>query len=331
MSDQDPFKLPNPEQYAREVLERSKKALGDAVEVVAGNRDADPLKVFPAPGEVRNEDEGLQLSDEQAAKLRAAAAELGFERQTDLPLSEAGLQGAHVIIEGGQPHKIVAEAKMVVEDAAANPKTIIFSASPYRRISSDAEKISARNQFGGQEPETEYDTSRMVAEGLAGFVAHKEELVLPIGYDINNEFGVTQEATGQFVEIGRVGDTPVVLMRIDRESYTDEEGKAKYRKQPGFAEVMAVVAEISSVLGDDQAPVAFVTSGTYEPSRSVGAARSAIRTERVVGVATYGTARLAEVNSTDVPEPRRLEQLPGELHKMANEVAQLETVLSPQA
>ena len=324
-------KPPTPEQYARELLDRSNGALVEAIVAIKGedHREDNPLEVFPKPSEVRNEDPGLNLNDEQEAKLRAAVSQLGFERPTDEALSDVGLQGAHVIIEGGQPHKIVAELLMVVEDEAARPKTIVLSASPHRKITNDAEKASARKQLG-QEPETEYDVScSIAAKFIPNFAPHAEEKVLPVGYDIHNNFALVEEPTGQFVEIGMVGETNVVMMKIDGEAYKDEKGKER-RHQPGTAGVLRIIAGASETLGDNEAPLAFVTSGTYQPSRTVDAARVALETNRVVGVATYGTQRLAEVNGTEIPEPRRLEQLPGELHHMANQVAALERVLESQ-
>jgi hypothetical protein len=317
----------SPRQYAELVLRDSEVALRAAVEAVSpDNPEANPLDVFPAPGEVRNEDAGLELNEEQGEALRAAAAQLGFERPTDAEPSSLGLSGSHFIIEGGQPHKIVAEAKMIMDDKTAEPATLIFSASPNRTISSDAEKASCVNQFG-EELETEYDVARRAAELLPGFEPLEEDVVLPIGYDIDADFSLVSEATGQFLQIGNVGNAPVLLMRIDREDYADEAGAKKYRKQPGTDAVMRIVDAASTELGDDSTPVAFVTSATYQASRSVDAAKAALATNRVVGVSTYGTERLAAVNGTTIPEPRRFEQLPGELHKMAQEVEKLRSAL----
>lgn len=316
----------DPRQHAQEVLNNSREALSRAVAIVSPeNPDADPLEVFPAPGEVRNEDEGLSLTEQQAAELRAAVAPLGFERPTDVNLSALGLQGACVIVEGGQPHKEVAEARMVLEDSDARPSAIVLSASKHRKIMSDPEKASARRQFG-EEPATEYDGQRRVGEGLEGFVAEEDE-VLPFGYDIHNGFALVREATGQFVRIGRVGETPVIMMSIDREDYIDEGGNSKYRKQPGTADVIRIVDGMLAANGDEHSPIAFVTSGTYQPSRNVDAATVGLQTGRLVGVPTYGTERLGEVNG-ELPAPKRLDQLPGELRKMAEQVAKLESILA---
>ncbi|MGH7241677.1 MAG: hypothetical protein ACREGB_05260 [Candidatus Saccharimonadales bacterium] len=317
-----------PRDYAELVLHDSEVALRAAVEAVnPDNPEADPLEVFPAPGEVRNEDVGLELSEEQGKALRAAAAQLGFERPNDAEPSSLGLRGAHFVIEGGQPHKIVAEASMVAGDADAVPATLIFSASPHRHITSDAEKASCENQFG-EVLETEYEVARRAAESLEGFVALEEDVVLPIGYDIDADFALVTETTGQFTQIGNVGDVPVLLLRIDREDYIDELGAAKYRKQPGTDAVIRIIDSASSALSDETTPIALVTSSTYQASRSVDAARVALNADRVIGVTTYGTQRLARVNKGIVPEPKRLEQLPGELHKMAQEVIKLRDALN---
>lgn len=317
----------NPRQYAEQVLHDSETALHDAVAAVnPENPDANALEVFPAPGEVRAEDPGMQLSIERGEALRAAAAQLGFERPTDAMASSLGLSGAHFIIEGGQPHKIVAEAGLVMDDAGADPTTLIFSASPYRKITSDAEKASCINQFG-EVPATEYDVARRAAESLPGFQPTSEDEVLEFGYDIDANFQITNDATGQFVRIGYVNDAPVIMLRIDREEYTDEEGAAKYRKQPGADAVMAIVDAVTAESGDATAPIAFVTSATYQPSRSVDAAKIGLNSGRVIGVATYGTERLADVNGTALPAPRRLDQLPGEMYKLAQEIEKLRAAL----
>jgi hypothetical protein len=320
----------NPREYAEQILANSEQALRAAVEAVNPlTPDADPLEVFNPATEVRNEassiGENFTLSERQEHDLRKAASELGFERSTDVMASTLGLKGAHVIIEGGQPHKMVAEAALIVDDLEALPTTLVFSGSPYRAISSDTEKASARKQFG-EAPATEYDAARKVAERLANFEPLSEDEILPIGYDIHDGFALVNEATGQFMQIGTVNGTPVVMMRIDREPYV-EDGKNKYRNQPETADVIKIVEAITSMQGDTLLPIAFVTSATYQPSRAVSAATVALEKNRVVGVPTYGTARLAEVNGTDIPEPKRLDQLPGELHKVAQEVTKLKALL----
>ena len=162
-----------------------------------------------------------------------------------------------------------------------------------------------------------------------GFRAKEYEL--PFSYDIHNNFTTSNEATGQFKMLGWVGSTPVIMMRVDREDYIDtESNKPKYRNQPQTADVIAIVDAVQRQEDETEHPIAFVTSATYEPSRTVDAARASLKIRRPVGVATYGTARLASVKGEDVPQPAALNQLPGELHKLATNTRKLEAALAEE-
>ncbi|MBI5906502.1 hypothetical protein HY857_00415 [Candidatus Saccharibacteria bacterium] len=332
MDDNEALNLSAAEKQAKEILIKADDITRRAADVLAGKSGSDPMEVFPVTKVVRSENEYPELNDNQVEALTAIAREIGFGREADVMLSELGLQGAHVVIEGGQPHKIVAEARMVMEDTAARPKTIIFSGSQadHRKITSDTERASARRQFNDEVPETEYDVARKVAESLPGFVAHQEDKALPFGYNIHNNQEFLQEPTGQFVEIGTVGDTAVVLMRIDSETYVDEKtGKSKHRKQPSTYDVMRIVSRASSLLGKEDDPIGFVTSSSYSLSRQVDAARASV-VGNPVGVATYGTTRLAGVNGTDVPTSVDLRQLPSELHTIARRSRDLRSLLQKE-
>lgn len=314
----------NPRANAEQLLHSSQAVLRRAVAAVyPESPDADPLQVFPAPGEVRAEDEGLNLNESQATELRKAAAELGFGRMENRNLSEQGLVGASAIIEGGQPHKMQAEAKLLAEDSGAHPKRIFIAGSPHRKLTNQSEIESAQRIFG-EAGETEYDTARQVAESLPGF--HPEEYDLPFGYDIHNNYTVTNQATGQLKMIGWSGGTPVILLKVDRENYIEDD-QQKYRNQPGTADLVAVVDAVQKQEDDPIAPIALVTSATYEPSRLVDCVRASLLHNRMVGVASYGTECLAAVKGETVPAPAPLNQLPGELHKLAQQIAKLEVTL----
>lgn len=317
-----------PRQYAEQILGSSEAALASSVAIVSPETpDASPLEVFPAPNTVRSEDTGLELTPEQEAGLRQAAAELGFGREADRTISEMGFSGAHVIIEGGLPHKIMAEALMVKDDSLADPSTYIFAGSPHRKTTSDAEVASAEKQFDGKHGDTEFDSARLAAESIPGFVASEEDQILPFGYDLDADYALVAQASGQFTLIGHIDGTPVVLMKIDRENYTDEEGNAKYRNQPDSAAVIKIVSQVLSGNGDSDQPIAFVTSSTYQASREVDAAGVAVEIDRPIAVATYGSARLAATKGESAPAPAPINQLPGELHKLAQNVESLRKVL----
>lgn len=213
---------------------------------------------------------------------------------------------------------------MVLEDEAANPSRLYFAATPHRKITSPAEAASAERLLG-EVPATEYDVAKAMAQQLQGFVA--EEYDLPYGYDIHNNFAVTNETTGQFKMVGWVGKTPVVLMRIDREYYMEGD-QQKYRNQPGTADVVQIVDAVQRQDGDVLSPIGLVTSATYEPSRQIDCTRAGLAVQRPVGVAAYGTARLSAVKGEDAPVPAALNQLPGELYKVSENVQKLEAVIA---
>jgi hypothetical protein len=173
---------------------------------------------------------------------------------------------------------------------------------------------------------TEQGVAKQVAMGSIGFTPLQKEEVLDFSYDINNNFAVAAEPNGQLVQIGKIGDVPVFVLRIDREDYFDEqEQKEKYRKQPGTKEIIEI---IDKAFEGQETPVALVTSGTYQTSREVDTTRAALNTNRIVGVSTYGTLRLADAKNESAPEPAHINQLPGELHKIAQQVAKLEATLT---
>ena len=312
-----------PRQYAEQVLVQSENVLIDAVAIAFPEAsDADPLRAFPKPTEVRAESPGIpELTDDRKAALLSKANELGFGRAENVTLSEQGFIGATVIVEGGQPHKMLAEARMVVDDESARPKSIIISASPHRELKNEAEIASAQRLFG-RVGRTEYDVAADVARALPGFTEYTEPRVLNAAYDINNDNAVSQEPTGQFQTVGEVNGTPVVLMQVSRR---DLDG-GKYDRQPDTAEVIGIVDEVTKANGDDASPLVHVTSGTYRPSRTIAAALAGLSANRLVGVATYGNDLLNEIKGDDAPAP--VNQLPGELYVMAVQAAKLREALN---
>jgi hypothetical protein len=314
---------PTPRQYAEQVLAQSKNVLRDAVAIAFPEApDADPVQAFPMPTEVRAESPGIpELTDDGKAALLSKASELGFGRAENVTLSEQGFIGATVIVEGGQPHKMLAEARMVVDDETAQPKSIIISASPHRELKNEAEIASAQRLFG-RVGRTEYEVAGDVARALPGFTEYSEPRVLGAAYDIDNNNAVSQDPTGQFQAVGEINGTPVVLMQISRR---DLEG-GKYDRQPGTAAVIGIVNEVTNASGDYTSPLVHVTSGTYRPSRTIGAALAGLSANRLVGIATYGNDLLNEIKGEDAPAP--VNQLPGELHEMAVQAAKLHEALN---
>lgn len=313
----------SPRQYAEQVLAQSETVLRNAVTIAFPEApDAEPIQAFPKPTEVRAESPDIpELTDEGRAALLDKTGELGFGRPENVGLSEQGLVGATVIVEGGQPHKMLAEARMIVDDEAAQPKLIIISASPQRELKNEAEIASAQRLFG-RVGKTEYDVAGDVARALPDFTEYPEPRVLNAAYDINDNNAVSQEPTGQFQAVGEVNGTPVVLMQISRR---DLEG-GKYDRQPGTAAVIGIVNEVTKTTGDETSPLVHVTSATYRPSRTMGVALAGLSANRLVGIATYGNDLLNEIKGANTSAP--VGQLPGELHEMAVQAVSLREALS---
>jgi len=316
---------PSPRQYAEQVLARSEPILHEAVGIAFPETpDADPLTVFPAPTELRAESPDIpELDEERRASLLEKASELGFGRAENVTLSEQGLTSAIVILEGGQPHKMLAEAHLVVDDPEANPRSIIISASPHRVLKNPAEIASAERLFG-RAGRTEYDVALDVMRAVPGFAEWEEPAIVTASYDINNGFATSEEPSGQFMTIGQIGFVPVMAMKIDRRDL----GDGKYDRQPETDDVLRIVDAVAKARGsgDTTSPIVHVTSGAYRPSRTLGVALAGLSAERLVGIATYGNDLLNRIKDDNAPPP--VGQLPSELHKMAKKAVELREALA---
>lgn len=311
---------------AEQYLNTTKRVLSSAAEVIAPGSGLSPLEVFTAPSERRDDDQGLVLDSDQEYRLREIVAELGFGRTTDKTAEMAGLHEGYVaVIEGGQAHKVKAQ-----EELCDGAGTLIFSATPNRKITKQVERESSARILGidvTEVGETEYDVVRQIAESQPGFIPLPEgDIALPFSYDIDDNYQVGSEESGQFVQIGTRGSRPVIMLRIDRDN-SEEAGKQKDRKQPGSADVMTIISSVLSQIGDDETSIGFITSSTYEASRSIDALRSGLKTERQTEVIAYGTARLAAVKGEEMPAPGPINQLSGELYKVAKQQALLKSEL----
>lgn len=302
------------QERTEQLIEDMSQQLAAAVEVVAPGSDAEIKDVFTLPSERRDDDPGLELTAEQETNLREVAAQLGWGRQADKTPESQGLNpGFTAIIEGGQPHKVMTELLVA---SAGQPGLYFVAGSPNRQITNEAERASGCNILGVSGDalaDTEYDVNRQLVESMVGYAAlDGGDLVLDASYDIDNGNQPSVGQSGQFVRIGHINGSPVVLMRIDREDYMDGD-QPKYRKQPDSAGVMKIVSEVAGgLVHSDQ--IGFVTSSTYEPSRSVDQIRSWAQTGRQIELVTYGTDSLARVKG--VPsQPGPINQLPGELRK----------------
>src|SRR5260370_9149632 len=99
-----------PHNYAETVVREYGEVLDEAVRVGYPEQTGkDPRTVFPEPTSPRDQASAPNWTAGQEAEERRLVAEFGYGRGTDRTVTELGLSGAHVVFEGGQPHKIRAE------------------------------------------------------------------------------------------------------------------------------------------------------------------------------------------------------------------------------
>lgn len=294
--------------------------VSNAADILAGKTGANVEETLPLPMEqqqgVRRDSATPELDPEGEQRLREIAGRFGIGGEQDVTLEAAGLPGGHVaVLEGGLVWKMTAESKI----SNGHASEYVYAGSPYRNTT-DAEHAFevARLEINADNTSTtEYDAARLVAESAAGYVPLEEEIVLPFGYDIHSGFSVTSESTGQLVQIGTRDGKPVLLLRVDRENYIDEEdnNKPKYRKQPDTAAIMGIMSDVLTAKGDVQTAVGIITSNTYA-SRALDTMRAGYTRGRQFGVAMYGRQTLADTKGETVSEPTELFQIPGELRVM---------------
>lgn len=302
--------------------------LADAVEAVADDREADPMQVFPEPTEPRDAAEPDERFIPHEPTLREVAERFGIGPEQDAP-GTAEVR----IVEGGKPWKIEAEAAMGAESAA----TIIFAGSANRKIGADEKAYLAEKHGVDVEADlTEFDVAQLLAAKLAGFQALERPDVMPFGYELNANNSLVTEATGQLAQIGTVNGKPVMVLRVDREDYVDEEGKNKYRFQPDSAKLMKFVSGVLRATGDETSGVGLDTSNTYA-SRTIDTVRAGYEDGRFFDVGMYGRATLRGlVRDTQVfadgivkiPAATPTNQIPGELFTMAEKLQLLEAEIS---
>lgn len=301
--------------------------LSDGVEAVTGNREDDPIAVFPEPTEPRaNAVIGESFTEHEGA-LREVAARFGVGPEQDAP-GTAEVR----IVEGGKPWKIEAEAAI----GAGVASTIIFAGSANRKIGADEKAYLAEKHGVDAEADlTEFDVAQLLASKLDNFQTLEQPEVMPFGYQLDADNTLTEEATGQLVKIGTTSGKPVMVLRVDREDYVDEEGKNKYRYQPDSAKLMKFVSGVLRASGDETSGVGLDTSNTYA-SRAIDTVRAGYEDGRFFDVGMYGRATLRGlVEETQVfadgivkvTAETPANQIPGELHTMAVKLQALKAVI----
>lgn len=305
-------------QNVAEYVRQRETWLADGVEVLTGSREGQPSDIFPSPTEVRDDSASLALTDEQEMALREVAGRFGIGGEVTIPAA-----CDYEIIEGGKPWKIEAETGM-------STGIQIFAGTPYRTIGNDESTyLREKGYIKTSEPLSEYDMAQIMASKQPGFKELTAEVVLPFGYDIDNQHALVREPTGQLVQIGTNNGEPVLCLRVDREVYVNDEGRARYRNQPDSAALMGFISDALTANGNETASVGLLTSSTYA-SRSIDAVRVGLSRGRQFAVGMYGRQTLADIKGEPVAAPSGINQIPGELHAVSTKLALLKQAVNEQ-
>lgn len=322
---------------AREVA-KTNYQLTKAAEAVSGVAGAHPSEIFPTAEQVRNKSK-QPLTPEQLDAVRPIAKSMGVGEKGNRTLADRGISGPHhAVVEGGLPHKIIAEAFLAAGDP--NAEEITFSASP--KVKFNETQLAAMHATFPKETDpsrfgtTEYDVASYIATHMQGTQA-VEPVVHNFGYEVarDGQTTINQEQTGQLQTIG-VGNRPdkaikINLLRVDRHEY-EEKGKPKYRA-PQTDGVIGLIDAALKQGGDNDTPIGFYTTPTY-PSRETATKIAQIKTGRLAGIATAGADYVSSSKgeglapSQDAALEKLLPQVPAELGEMALKTQQLEELLS---
>lgn len=294
--------------------------LREAVAAVYPERSGeDAMEVFPAPTQPRDAAPDPKLDARQVAELRRGAGRFGIGGELDVQ-SGADIQ----LLEGGKPWKVLAERKI-----AAGRR--VYAGSDHRLIGDDEvgfmrEQIRIARGLEHVEEvpledvaKTEYGMVRQLAELEAGFTPLEQDEVLPFGYDIHNKFALVREPTGQLVRIGIDAEgKDVFILRVDQENYEDR-GQQKYRNRPDATDLMRFLSRMLDEQGDTTSSVGFNTSSTYA-SRVVSMMRAGLQNGRRFLVGMYGRQTLADAKGDSATSPTALNQIPGEVYVVAEQL-----------
>ena len=302
--------------------------IGDAVELLSGDRESAIEDVLPLPtkhiGEVRQDTPKLDLSPEKELGLREIAGRFGLGASEDVTMEQQGLTPGYMDLkEAGLVWKVAAEADLPNPGAS----TIIYVGSTH--VLSKPDELTFQTEILGVDPtaivegQTQYDAAKIVAAQQEGFKPLEEPEVLPFGYEVAAGNAFTTEPTRQLLRIGTQDGKDVLLLRIDQVNF--EDGSFKFR--PDAATQMRLVSEYLTAKGDTEKAIGMSTSTTYA-SRVIDTVRAGLLQHRQFGVAMYGRKTLAKVKQTTVAEPTSIDQIPSELGVMGENLDKLSGVLA---
>lgn len=323
MSDPHEPKAKSKEELSQSIREKTQAqltAILDVVEIVGG-QGAHIDTVLPqpmkGPGEARQDAKDPDWDESQVVKAREVAHMFGYGSERNV---NSGLSGGVRILEGGLAWKITAEHSALADENS--PASIVFAGSAYRPLK-DEERgfIKDHLEMSTDNMVTEYDFAEALARRQLEDTV-QEEFDLPFGYQISEGNPTVEQETGQLKRLGYTeSGVNVLLLRIDREEY-EEDGQQKYRFQPPTETLMRFMSDVLGAYSDHDSPIGLITSNAYA-SRVPDALRSGLRHGREFGVAMYGRSTLAKIQGVEMKPDTPLNQLPGELRVMHDNLHKL--------
>ncbi|MDB5166334.1 MAG: hypothetical protein JWM37_406 [Candidatus Saccharibacteria bacterium] len=298
------------------------QALERATLAVTGEEGHDPLEVFPNPATAERRADVAwdpRLTEDQEQAFRSSMAEIGPGRPTDIGPAEVGFGNIDyvAVLEGGQPHKMVAQLQVVrAHGRDLMPGMIVQTASADRTIGAN-ERAFMAGHLGCEESEvadTELGVAEQILRHEADFEAVGSEATLEDAYVAGEVSLMDAIHIGNFIHPDPESPSDgtrvnVILVGVKR-VYADD-GSGQY-SQASNADKISQALNFSTF----QRNIGFVTSSTYQPSNVISARQVAFDTSSNVQVLSYGTETLARVKVAQ-PEQPSLAQLGGEAFKTA--------------
>lgn len=316
----DSGRIPSHDELLVEVQEKLGWLESAAQEI--GGPNATPESVFtPLNSDNRSQAPDPNWNQRQQAVARELAQHLGYGSEYNVI---SGLQGGVRLLEAGKIWKVLAETDVL--DQENNVSMLVFAGSPYVPLGADERDFIERRGHDHIVGATnQYEATLAVARQL---VETPDEQVASYGYELSESNAVKFEPTGQFMRLGKAENgQDVVMIRVDREEFTDDGNQDRYRYQPSQQRLMTMLSEILRHAGDTDSPIGLITSNAYA-SRQFDTIRAGLTDGRRYGVAMYGRETLAHMKGEPVAPATPLNQLPGELWLAYNKLRLLESDLS---
>lgn len=287
----------------------------DGVEAVTGDRNENPLEVFPSAGKVRAGFKIEDLPEDQqriVKRLESLPLEKKLEVREAATRSDIGGEtdvfgcADHKILEAGKKDKLLSEMAVARAEAAAGyGRTEFYIGSPRELDSDETTELQKLLPEDVPVARTEYEMARQLAELQAGFVPLEKPEILPYGYDVDNNYALVEGPTGQFVKLGQRGEVDIVWARLD--------GVPKVNR-PKTADQLLVISRILRAQGDETSSVGIVSGSGFISRRTEGM-RAGLEDGRSFEFSAYGRKTIANVKGKAESAPLDDLQINLELNK----------------